>query len=185
MFERFTDRARRVIGLALEEARYLGHNFIGTEHILLGLVDERDGVAGRVLTAAGLTVEGVRDEVRRIVGTPAISDAEALKSIGIDLDEVLATVSASFGEDALQLSHGRARRRLLPGAPPFTPRTKKVLELSLREALSLKHNYIGTEHLLLGIVREGQGVAAEILKRLAPGVDVRAAVLEAIPRPGA
>ena len=162
----------------------MGHNFIGTEHVLLGLALEKDGVAGTVLARAGLTEDAIRAEILHIIGSPDITDAEALKSIGIDLEEVLATVSASFGEDALTFSNRRSRRPMV-GAPPFTPRTKKVIELALREALTLKHNYIGTEHLLLAIVREGDGVAAQILTKLAPSLDVRAAVLEAIPRPGA
>ena len=124
MFERFTDRARTVVVLAQEEARTLGHNSIGTEHLLLGLAAEGNGVAAKVLDDAGATVEVVRADVERIVGRVA----------------------------------GVPERRI-----PFTPRAKKVLEYSLREALKLSHNYIGTEHILLGIVAEGQGVAAQIL----------------------
>ena len=126
MFERFTDRARQVLVLAQEQARLLNHGFIGTEHILLGLLAEGTGVAARVLTDLGMTVDGARAEVTEIIG-PAPGHAEG-------------------------------------GVPPFTPRAKRVLELSLREALSLSHNYIGTEHMLLGLVREGEGVGAQIIR---------------------
>src|SRR3990172_4020597 len=124
MFERFTERARQVVVLAQEEARILRHNYIGTEHLLLGLLREADGVAARVLGTLEVTLEEVRGEVTRIVGE---------------------------GDHESQ------------GQIPFTPRAKKVLELALREALSLGHNYIGTEHILLGLVRENEGVAARIL----------------------
>jgi ATP-dependent Clp protease ATP-binding subunit ClpC len=127
MFERFTDRARRVLVLAQEEARQLNHSFIGTEHILLGLIHEGEGVAAKVMESLGVTLEEVRARVDEMIG-PAGAAAIA--------------------------------------SPPFTPRAKKVLELSLREALQLGHNYIGTEHLLLGIVREGEGVAAQVLVSL-------------------
>ena len=124
MFERFTERARQVVVLAQDEARALKHNYIGTEHILLGLLREEEGLAARVLESLDITVEEVRAQVARIVGQG---------------DEVTT------------------------GQIPFTPRAKKVLELALREALSLGHNYIGTEHILLGLVREGEGVAARVL----------------------
>src|SRR4051794_14952251 len=124
MFERFTERARQVVVLAQDEARALKHNYIGTEHILLGLLREEEGLAARVLDSLEITVEEVRAQVARIVGQG---------------DEVTT------------------------GQIPFTPRAKKVLELALREALSLGHNYIGTEHILLGLVRENEGVAARIL----------------------
>ncbi len=124
MFERFTERARQVVVLAQEEARQLKHNYIGTEHILLGLLREEEGLAARVLESLDITVERVRAQVVRIVGS---------------------------GEEVTS------------GQIPFTPRAKKVLELALREALSLGHNYIGTEHILLGLVRENEGVAARIL----------------------
>ncbi|MGH2844115.1 MAG: Clp protease N-terminal domain-containing protein, partial [Solirubrobacteraceae bacterium] len=124
MFERFTERARQVVVLAQEEARTLKHNYIGTEHILLGLLREEEGLAARVLESLEITVDRVRAQVVRIVGS---------------------------GEEVTS------------GQIPFTPRAKKVLELALREALSLGHNYIGTEHILLGLVRENEGVAARIL----------------------
>jgi ATP-dependent Clp protease ATP-binding subunit ClpA len=124
VFERFTERARQVVVLAQDESRALKHNYIGTEHLLLGLLREQDGVAMQVLESLDITVEEVRAQVARIVGQG---------------DEVTT------------------------GQIPFTPRAKKVLELALREALSLGHNYIGSEHILLGIVRENEGVAAQIL----------------------
>jgi ATP-dependent Clp protease ATP-binding subunit ClpA len=124
MFERFTERARRVVVLAQEEARMLNHNYIGTEHLLLGLLREGEGVAAGALTSMGIELEMVRTQVEEIIGQ---------------------------GQDAPA------------GHIPFTPRAKKVLELSLREARQLGHNYIGTEHILLGLVREGEGVAAQVL----------------------
>jgi ATP-dependent Clp protease ATP-binding subunit ClpC len=125
VFERFTERAREVVVLAQDEARALRHNYIGTEHILLGLLREEEGLAARVLESLDITVEEVRAQVARIIGP---------------------------GDEPI-----------VSGQIPFTPRAKKVLELSLREALSLKHNHIGTEHILLGLVRENEGVAARIL----------------------
>src|SRR5712692_3435299 len=130
MFERFTERARQVVVLAQDEARALKHNYIGTEHILLGLLREDEGLAARVLESLDITVEEVRAQVARIVGQG---------------DEVTT------------------------GQIPFTPRAKKVLELSLREAMALGHNYIATEHILLGLLRENEGVAVRILLDL--GVD--------------
>ncbi|MGH9024195.1 MAG: ATP-dependent Clp protease ATP-binding subunit, partial [Acidimicrobiia bacterium] len=127
MFERFTDRARRVVVLAQEEARLLNHNYIGTEHILLGLIHEGEGVAAKALEQLGISLEAVRTQVEEIIGQGGSSPS---------------------------------------GHIPFTPRAKKVLELSLREALQLGHNYIGTEHILLGLIREGEGVAAQVLVKL-------------------
>src|SRR5438046_933223 len=127
MFERFTDRARRVVVLAQEEARMLNHNYIGTEHILLGLIHEGEGVAAKALESLNISLEAVRQQVEEIIG------------------------------------QGQAAPT---GHIPFTPRAKKVLELSLREALQLGHNYIGTEHILLGLIREGEGVAAQVLQKL-------------------
>ena len=127
MFERFTDRARRVVVLAQEEARMLNHNYIGTEHILLGLIHEGEGVAAKSLESLGVSLESVRSQVEEIIGQ---------------------------GQQAPS------------GHIPFTPRAKKVLELSLREALQLGHNYIGTEHILLGLIREGEGVAAQVLVKI-------------------
>jgi ATP-dependent Clp protease ATP-binding subunit ClpC len=127
MFEKFTDKARRVVVLAQEEAKLLNHNYIGTEHILLGLIHEGEGVAAKALESLGINLDSVRDQVQEIIGQ---------------------------GQQAPS------------GHIPFTPRAKKVLELSLREALQLGHSYIGTEHLLLGLIREGEGVAAQVLTRL-------------------
>src|SRR5664279_858076 len=127
MFERFTDRARRVVVLAQEEARLLSHSYIGTEHILLGLIHEGEGVAAKALESLGISLEAVRNQVEEIIGQGGTSPS---------------------------------------GHIPFTPRAKKVLELSLREALQLGHNYIGTEHILLGLIREGEGVAAQVLVKL-------------------
>src|SRR6187200_1036653 len=127
MFERFTDRARRVVLLAQEEARMLSHNYIGTEHILLGLIHEGEGVAAKALESMNISLDAVREQVQEIIG------------------------------------QGQAAPT---GHIPFTPRAKKVLKLSLREALQLGHNYIGTEHILLGLIREGEGVAAQVLQKL-------------------
>jgi ATP-dependent Clp protease ATP-binding subunit ClpA len=127
VFERFTDRARRVVVLAQEESRLLNHNYIGTEHILLGLIAEREGVAAKALEGMGISLAEVRSGVEVIIGRGEFSPS---------------------------------------GHIPFTSRAKKVLELSLREALQLGHNYIGTEHILLGLVREGEGVAAQVLVKL-------------------
>ncbi len=127
VFERYTDRARRVVVLAQEEARMLNHNYIGTEHILLGLIREGEGVAAKALESLGISLEAVRQQVEEIIGQ---------------------------GQQAPS------------GHIPFTPRANKVLELASREALQLGHNYIGTEHILLGLIREGEGVAAQVLVKL-------------------
>jgi hypothetical protein len=127
MFERFTDRARRVVVLAQEEARLLDHNYIGTEHLLLGLIHEEEGVAAQALTALDISLDAVRAQVEEIIGRGDTTPS---------------------------------------GHIPFTPRAKKVLEMGLREALQLGHNYIGTEHILLGLIREGEGVAAQVLVNL-------------------
>ena len=131
MFERFTEKAIKVIMLAQEEARRLGHNFVGTEQILLGLIGEGTGVAAKVLKSMGVNLKDARVEVEKIIGRGS-------------------------GFVAVEI--------------PFTPRAKRVLELSLEEARQLGHNYIGTEHLLLGLIREGEGVAARVLENL--GVDL-------------
>jgi ATP-dependent Clp protease ATP-binding subunit ClpA len=132
MFERFTDRSRRVVALAQEEARMLNHGYVGTEHLLLGLIQEGEGHAARALESLGVSLDAVRQQVEEIIG----------------------------------------RGQQPPSAHvPFTPRAKKVLELSLRESLQLGHNYIGTEHILLGLLREGDGVAAQVLVRLGADLD--------------
>ena len=132
MFQRFSDRARRVVVLAQEEARMLNHNYIGTEHLLLGLIQEGEGVAAKALESMGISLEAVRNQVEEIIGRGTSAPT---------------------------------------GHIPFTPRAKKVLELSLREALQLGHNYIGTEHILLGLIREGEGVAAQVLTKLGADLD--------------
>ncbi len=146
MFERFTDRARRVVVLAQDEARMLNHNYIGTEHILLGLLHEGEGVAAKALESLGISLDAVRQQVEEIIGQ---------------------------GQQAPS------------GHIPFTPRAKKVLELSLRESLQLGHNYIGTEHILLGLIREGDGVAAQVLVRLGADLNrVRQQVIQLLHVPG-
>ena len=146
MFERFTDRARRVVVLAQEEARLLNHNYIGTEHILLGLIHEGEGVAAQALESLKISLDSVRKEVESIIGQGGSTPS---------------------------------------GHIPFTPRAKKILELSLREALKLKHNYIGTEHILLGLLREGEGVAAQVLVKLGAGLPrVREQVIQLLEASG-
>jgi ATP-dependent Clp protease ATP-binding subunit ClpA len=186
MFERFTDRARGAVIDAQVVARRLGHDRVGTEHLLLGLLDG-SGVAAQVLAGAGVTPAAVEREVLAEVGRGPLGtgDAEALGAIGIDLDEVRRRVEASFGKGALHWRPGRRhpawRPPMLGGHIPFSPRSKKVLELSLREALALKHRHIGTEHLLLGLIREGEGLAMLVLTRLGAGPQLlRARVLDAL-----
>jgi ATP-dependent Clp protease ATP-binding subunit ClpA len=146
MFERFSERARQVVVLAQEEARMLKHNYIGTEHVLLGLLREEEGLAARVLESLDVTLERVRAQVVRIVGS---------------------------GEE------------ITSGQIPFTPRGKKVLELALRESLSLGHNYIGTEHILLGLARENEGVGARILLEFdADSEKIRTEVIRMLSGPG-
>jgi ATP-dependent Clp protease ATP-binding subunit ClpC len=140
LFERFTDRARRVVVLAQEEARMLNHNYIGTEHILLGLIHEGEGVDAKALESLNISLDAVRQEVEEIIG------------------------------------QGQAAPT---GHIPLTPRAKKVLELSFRESLQLDHNHIGTEHILLGLIREGEGVAAQVLQKLGAHLDrVRETVIQ-------
>jgi ATP-dependent Clp protease ATP-binding subunit ClpA len=141
MFERFTNRARHVVVLAQEEARLLNHNYIGTEHVLLGLLGEPESVGGQVLASFGFTIDSAREEVATMVGRGKKAPA---------------------------------------GHIPFTPRAKKTLELSLREALALKHKYIGTEHILLGLIREGDGVAVQIMREHADPAEIRTAVIGAV-----
>jgi ATP-dependent Clp protease ATP-binding subunit ClpA len=165
MFERFTDKAREVVVRSQEAARGLGHGYIGTEHLLLGMLDVGDGNAYRTLTAVGITAAKVREDIGRYMG----HDGEALESIGIDLDAVRAKIEENFGPGALDELEPKSRKgffrrnRPTTGVIPFTARAKKVLELSLREALALRQKHIGTEHILLGVLREGEGLAAKIL----------------------
>ncbi|MBA2729292.1 MAG: Clp protease [Euzebyaceae bacterium] len=173
MFERFTDGARHTVVLAQDQARELCAAHIGTEHLLLGLLVENKGIAASALRSAGLTVEAVRAEISRVVGPDGLGheDADALQAIGIDLGTVRARIEEAFGPGALERAarrrgrRWRRRRTGFAGHIPFSPRAKKVLELSLREALQLRHNYIGTEHVLLGLLREGRGVATLVLAR--------------------
>ena len=172
MFERFTQKCRDAIAQAHAEALSLGHDFVGTEHQLLGLLAIRSGVAYDVLSEAGVTHEAVLAEIRRVIGLGV--DGEALATIGVDYAAIKEAIDESFGEGALE----RAMTSK-PGCkgPRLTARSKKVMELALREALALEHNYIGTEHLLLAMVREGEGMASQALIRLAPNVNFRAAVI--------
>jgi ATP-dependent Clp protease ATP-binding subunit ClpA len=145
MLERFTDRARRVVKLAEEEARRFDHNYIGTEHILLGLIREGEGVAAKALESLGISLDAVRQQVEEIIGQGQQAPFDVI---------------------------------------PFTPRSKKVLELSLRESQQLGHNYIGTEHILLGLIREGDGVAAQVLVKLGADLNrVRQQVIQLIAAP--
>jgi ATP-dependent Clp protease ATP-binding subunit ClpA len=182
MFERFTDAARAAVVGARGHATALDHHWIGTEHLLLGLLDDADGRAARLLhDRFTVDPEWVRGEVERIVGRgePGI-DADALATLGIDLDAVRERVERTFGAGALS---GRRRgRRCMGGQVPFTPRAKKALELSLREAIATGDDFIGSEHVLLGLARERDGVAARILR--SRGVD-RDAVRAALERDAA
>jgi ATP-dependent Clp protease ATP-binding subunit ClpA len=182
MFERFTDGARGAVAGAQRHAVALDHAWIGTEHLLLGLLDDADGRAARLLRDRfEVDRDWARGEVERIVGRgePGI-DPDALATLGIDLDAVRERVERTFGAGALS---GRRRGRPSPtGHLPFTPRAKKVLELSLREAVAMGDGFIGSEHVLLGLAREGDGVAARILRER--GVD-RAAVRSALERDAA
>jgi len=183
MFERFAEDARAVVTGAQAHAVDLHHGWIGTEHLLLSLLDDPERRATQVLAGHGVTARWARDEVERIVGrgTPDL-DAEALATLGIDLDAVRERVERTFGPGALARRRGRRRAVPVGGHVPFTPRAKKVLELSLREAVARGDRSIGPEHLLLGIAREGDGVAARILR--SRGVD-HAIVEEALQRDGA
>jgi ATP-dependent Clp protease ATP-binding subunit ClpA len=182
VFERFTTQARAVVTHAQQEARELGHPNVGTHHLLLGILDEPDTAGGRALAALGIDRNELRDDVRRFEQDRAAfsgEEADALRSVGIDLDEVRRTVEESFGPGALERSTGG--RRFGAGHIPFTAKSKKALELALREAIHLGHRSIGTEHLLLGLGRDETCSAATILA--ARGADrerVRAEVLRQI-----
>jgi ATP-dependent Clp protease ATP-binding subunit ClpA len=204
VFERFTQAAREVVVHAQEEARDLRHGYIGTEHLLLALLREPSSVARRALDRLGVERAPVRSDVVNLVGEGPPNrlggerDVEALRSIGIDLDEVRRRLEEAFGPGALErrdrVRHGWRRRKRcesiadhipFTGHIPFTPRAKKALELSLREARHLGHGYIETEHILLGLVREREGLAARILaQRGASDQRVRNAVIDELARGG-
>jgi ATP-dependent Clp protease ATP-binding subunit ClpA len=187
MFERFTTSARESVVRAGTESRELRHSFIGTEHLLLALLADPQAPVALMLHDAGVDHARVRADIVRLVGPshdpatgplsdPDAEDAAALKAIGIDLDAVRRAIEQNFGPGALRLTPGETPRRRGflrrpsgSGRSPFTARAKKVLELGLREAVRLKHNYIAAEHLMLGILREGNGLAAQIL--VEAGVD--------------
>jgi ATP-dependent Clp protease ATP-binding subunit ClpA len=180
MFEQFTTQARTVVHDARQESRDLGHYYVGTEHLLLALLAPQAGIPSTVLGGAGLTVERVRADIESYLAANRApgrleadvlgpQDAEALEAIGIDLDAVRAKIEETFGPGAL-CPAPRARRRLFrrrrtqrASYGRFTARSKKVLELSLRESVRLRHDDIGTEHILLGLIREGEGLAAKII----------------------
>ena len=203
MFERFTESAREIVVLAQVEARSLRHNYIGTEHLLLGLLSQRDGRAAQILGRLGVEREQVRAGVTEVIGLGSVEepDAEALDAIGIDLNEVRRRVEESFGPGALERAREaravglrrRSRRRLWSrrrcdgpglgyGHIPFTPRAKKVLELSLAEARSLGHRSLEGEHILLALLREAEGIGALLLHKL--GVDYERARQELDRPPG-
>jgi ATP-dependent Clp protease ATP-binding subunit ClpA len=190
MFERFTPAARSLVcAWAPQEAKDLRQPHIGTEHLLLGLLHPEAGPTRTILTGVGLRRDRVRADIVRLV-RPGLDeeDAAALRTVGIDLDAVLARIEESFGPDALEpppftYRHGLFGR--LTGHTRFTPRARKVLELSLREALHLKDRDIGTEHILLGLIREGDGLAAKIIVDAgAEMANLRAAALRVM-RPAA
>lgn len=177
MFERFSTPAREVVVRARQEAQGLRHPRIGTEHLLLALLDERAGAAYTVLREAGMDRERVLRDIQRLVGTPSkilsADDAAALKTIGIDLDAVLARIEESFGSGALDVPRPPTRRGLFgrkEDPSGFSPKAKKDIGLALREAIRLGSNYIGPEHLLLGILR-GDGLAAQILTEAGLNID--------------
>jgi ATP-dependent Clp protease ATP-binding subunit ClpA len=175
MFERLTDEARGLVMAAQEEARSLGHRCIGTEHLLLALLRPASGTPFVLLREAGMTRERAVADLDRILGDQGrldMSDAAALEAIGIDLGAVRAKLEETFGPGALDpLPPPRKRGLFRHAVPPpmrgehltFTARSKKILELALREALRLKHKFIGSEHILLGLLRENEGVGAKIL----------------------
>jgi ATP-dependent Clp protease ATP-binding subunit ClpA len=188
MFERFTKAARAAVVQAQAEARDLQHEYVGTEHLLLALLEDECGPIAAAMRDRGVDQARVRDEIIKHVGVPPAGtdplpeadgeDAAALKAIGIDLNAVRRAIEENFGPGALRLPgtpepkrRGLLRRFSGGGHTPFTARAKKVLELSLREAIRLKHNFIAPEHLMLGIIREGDGLAMLILTDA--GIDMR------------
>ncbi len=185
MFERFSPDAREAVTSAQAEARRLHHNYIGTEHLLLGLMDQADVLSGRLLAEHGLDRPGAEAAILRLLGTadcgPGELDADALETIGIDLSTIREKVEAAFGPGALDREPTRTRTgRLISGRhAPFTARAKKVLELSLREALRLKADRIADGHLLLGLLREGKGLAAKVMVDAGIDFDVLRAEIDA------
>lgn len=192
MFERFTHEARSVVVDAQIHSRRLEHRFVGTEHLLIALVADH-GPAGQLLRATGMTVDGITADVACWKAERENNDRQALASLGIDLDRVREATELAFGVGALDPELWRSGRRMTSGLrrrarrqprecnersphPRFSPRAKMVLELSLREAMRLKHNYIGAEHILLGLLREGEGVACAVLVRRVPLEQLRIAV---------
>ncbi|MEO3743964.1 Clp protease N-terminal domain-containing protein [Plantactinospora sp. B24E8] len=169
MFERFTTSAREVVRSAVTERDRLGHRLVGTEHLLLALLDEEISSVAPVLRQAGLDADRVRADLeRRAYGMADLDerDAEALRAIGIDLDAVRSKIEESFGLGALEPPPSKRRRWPFGGvelSSPFSARAKKTLELALREAIHLRHRWIGAEHVLLGVLREGNGLGALIL----------------------
>ncbi|MFC4532530.1 Clp protease N-terminal domain-containing protein [Sphaerisporangium dianthi] len=169
MFERFHADARQAVVHARREAGAFDHDYIGTEHVLLGLLAQPGSVSARVLARHGLDHDRAGDAVARLLATPPAPgaddiDADALEAIGIDLDAIREKVEAAFGPGALDRApRSRRRSRGTFAHIPFDRRAKKVLELSLREAINLKHNYISDGHILLGILRDGEGLAARVL----------------------
>lgn len=208
MLERFTAEARATVARAVQLADRpgLGHGLVDTEHLLLALLGGGTGVAVTVLSGIGLTTEGVQADIERLNGAPEPilndDDAAALRSIGIDVDAVLARIEESFGPGALDADpiddrpeakrgllgrrggaarNGMARGGTAQGHSRFSPNGRKVLELALREALRLKHGYIGTGHLLLGLIRSGDGLAMKIVTNAGTSPEeLRAATLEAM-----
>jgi ATP-dependent Clp protease ATP-binding subunit ClpA len=170
MFERFVAQSREAVKLAQDEARGLHHPYIGTEHLLLALAAQPDGPAADALHEAGIQAEALRQRIAALVGSATDDlDPEALATLGIDLDAVREATEATFGPGALHRPKGT--KKPPTGHLRFTARSKKALELSLREALRLKHNQIGTGHILLGLIREGEGLAAQIITMY--GVDLQ------------
>lgn len=179
MSERFTTAAREVVRAAQRHAAGLSHEYVGTEHLLLGLLDDAQSAVAKVLTSAGLDPSHVRREILRLVGggapcgTLGEIDAAALQAIGIDLESVRSKLESSFGEGVLDQPNGGAPGHRLP----ITPRAKKSLQLAMHEARSLRHKRIDPEHVLLGLLQEGRGVAAQIIAARAPLDDVRQRLL--------
>ena len=185
MFERFTQEARQVVVAAQENARALGHRSIRCEHLLLGVVSAGSSLAD-VLAAAGLTPQAMQEAARRLAASPDLGlDRIALAAIGVDVDEVRKKVEATFGPDALARPTpsrrrilGWWRRRTTGGHVPFTPAARKCLELSLREALALRHRHIGAEHILLALTRMDDAIVREILRGVGTSSsEVRAGLL--------